>query len=348
MYNIGISIISRNAIIVSDILLVIYFGWKRQYPVVPRKWHTRLALSGLSVAVIHVTMFAKIEVIPLGNADAVTHVTATILSVMATMYVLREKVPLSKRLGIMLLLIGTCFIVVGLWDSVNHSNSLAHENHENGTQFIAMMHLETNKDHQAMKAKNTSVTQVTNANAAHRAIITNTTSGLLLGFALCFIQGLFDFLEVYFASTLKEHVEDEDPLIINFWNVTASLLFSLTCMLIFEYDELAIPTNNDDAMYFTIHIITAGVAQVLYVYLVKFLSLIAMSIIIYSEIPMKTLSQYLIVPELQPITGGIFDLAGCLIITVGLVIPFIPALKCTNEGQETAEESPEEKLLRPG
>ncbi len=290
------------------------------------KLHCELLIaSGLAVSVGQVVIFAKIEVIPLGNADAVTHMTITMLSTGVTVLVLKEKVTFAKWLCIALLLLGTCLIIVGLWDSVDHLN-VAYNRNETGNMID---------------------THALLVNGAQREIATKSISMLLFGFALCLIHGVCDFLEVYFAATLKEHVENSDPIIINFWNVTISLLVSLTMMLVFEHNKLALPAKQDDIIYFLIHILTAGGAQVFYVYLVRFLSVMVFSLVIYSEIPMKTISQYMIVPGLQPVKGGLYDLTGCLVITVGLVVPFLPKSKCTEDDHKEIEKGTECEPLHP-
>ena len=292
-------------------IICLYLGWKRLLPIVPKSFFLRLAAGSLANSVSQVIMMAKVEIVPLGSSDAVTQMTIITLSTLVAKLVFKETVKIEKWLCILLLLIGSCFIIAGLLQSVNHCQICLH----------------TKNVSQSTGAQNISLRPVTS-----HLCQTTTVLGLVFGLSICFFQGLCAFATLYCAVTLKDHVSD--TLVIQFWYSTTSLLLSSTLMFIFEHEKINIPKKMDNLMLLLLHSFSAGTGQVLYIYIVRLLSILVISIILYSEVPLRTLTQYLIVPDLQPIKGQGFDLAGCIIITLGLVLPSCKQIVCPGEREK--------------
>ncbi len=262
---------------------------------------------------------AKVQIIPLGSSDAVTQMTIITLTTVVAKLVFKDTVKLERWICILLLLTGSIFIIVGLLDSVNHTGVCKNLN-QNVTECTCAQNISKSTDEA-------------------RLCRTTTVLGLVFGLSICLFQGFCAFFMLFCAVTLKDHVKD--TLIIQFWYSVISLLFSTILMLLLEHKVLTIPSKLDGLMFLILHTLSAGTGQVLYIYIVRLLSILAISIILYSEVPQRTLAQYLIVPDLQPIKGERFDLAGCIIIAVGLLLPSCKQLICPPGGEENGADASE-------
>ncbi len=224
--------------------------------------------------------------------------------------------------------IGSGLIVLGL---VNTVKLIEPRDLYNSTAFL-QSNVSENGEHFIQKDTN-------------RNILTTTTNDLILGLAICVVHGISDVIYFYCSKTLKNKVED--ILVLDFWYLWGSITFTSLFMVFFEKDRLSFPTKLDDIIYLATHSLTSGIAHMLNYVLLTLISFIAIGILVNLEIPLAMLCQYVIVPHFQPIKGGVFDLSGAVVITVGLLLPSLAELWYFKH-QQTQPNEQEEKLDETG
>ena len=220
----------------------------------------------------------------------------------------------------MLCIIGSAFIVLGLTQSV-HLVQAWRSDEQNST---------------AVSAGNFSINITSSSHTYHgRHIFTTNIDSFLLGLGICVLNGLSDVIYFYCSKTLNDHVEH--VLVLDFWYLVGSIIFTSLLMLGLEHNRLTLPTQVDDIVFLTTHSLTTAVAHILNYVLLTLLPFIAIGILVNLEIPLAMLCQYVIVPQFQPIRGGVFDLCGTVLITAGLVLPSLGELwhwKCKQTEQD--------------
>ncbi len=207
---------------------------------------------------------------------------------------------MKKGFGVVLCISGSALVVLGLANNVEFSQS-SHSHvslSKNGTQILNR----TNISHEYPTQPKHEV----------RKILTTTTSSFLVGLGLCALHAFMEAGYMFCSKTLYDQVEDIQ--VLNFWCISGSTALSIVLMIGFEYKKLTLPSQLDDIMFLSTHVLTTGIGQVLNFALLELLSFIAIGIVINLEIPMGMLCQYILAPGLQPIKGGIFDLIGTIII----------------------------------
>ena len=72
----------------------------------------------------------------------------------------------------------------------------------------------------------------------------------------------------------------------------------------------------------------------------NFGSAVVCSIAFNAEIPLRVIFQYVLVSNLQPIDGSVYDIIGASIVTVGILLPLVVDLIKLKKGAEKDEEAP--------
>ncbi len=263
----------------------------------------------LFTAISNACVFAKVEIIPLASAVGLTFMVSNILFTLVGKLILKEDLDCRKAVGMSLCIIGSGLIVLGLVNSVQLIEPLDTDLQNNTALSQSNLSAQdSNLMHSSME----------------RNILTTTTSSLILGLGICVLHGISDVIYFYCSKTLKDQVDD--ILVLDFWYLWGSITFTVLSMVLFEKDRIALPTRLDDTMYLAAHSLTSGVAHMLNYVLLTLISFIAIGILVNLEIPLAMLCQYVIVPHFQPIRGGVFDLSGAIVITIGLLLPSLGEL----------------------
>ncbi len=263
------------------------------------------------MAIGHFTIFAKFEVIPLASAVAIQYMTYTVLTMIAGRLFLKEDITMTKCISLTLCLLGSGFVVFGLVTNVLESTQNQHEV-PNYDQTYNMA--DTNE---AFRVNCTHAENNTSEDQRH--ISTTTIGGLLYGCALCISTAFCEAIAFYCGVSMKDKVND--VLIVDFWYLIISMIFSFIMMLTVEYDKLKLPDQSNDIFYLVSYCLTAGYAHLAWFALTKFISFLAITLFLNGEIPTAILFQYVLFKELQPIKSGFYGLVGSIVITVGLLIP---------------------------
>ncbi len=340
-----ISLICSNAFhfLVAGLLLCIFLLHRQIVPRVPRECWTSLCMGSLSMSVGQVIMFAKYEVIPLSSADGIQYAIYTVMATVVARLLLKENITIAKGVSLFMCMVGSALTGIGLISIVY--------NVQQGPKINTFhdMNITSNFTSQNFTNRNDDTENMSNSTdlgdiqvipvTPHRNINTQDINTLLYGFLLCALNGMCDCVAFYCSTTMNDYVDH--VLVVNFWYIIMSSLFSFIMMLVLEYERLTLPFQWDDIAFVTAHAITTGVGHLFWFTWIEFLSFIAIALIMNAEIPLKILCQYFLFPQLQPIKGGIFDFTGAIIITLGLTFPPISDM-LQNRQDANKDKSPEQ------
>ena len=284
----------------------------------------------MAMAISHVTEYAKFEIIPLASAQAMQWMTYTLLTAIAGRLFLNEDVKMIKCMSLTLCLLGSGFIVFGLVTTVESIQN-QHEVPNYDCKDHAFNITGTNE---TFRINCTQIENRTSEDQHH--IRTTTISGLLYGCALCIFTAFCDAIAFYCAVIVKDKVTD--VLIVDFWYLVISMIFSFIMMLTVEYDKLKLPDQSNDILYLVGYCLTAAYAHLAWFALIKFVSFLAVTLFLNGQIPAAILFQYVLFKKLQPIKSGPYGLVGSIVITVGLLIPPVGKI-CEYKKYEKFEQS---------
>ena len=301
-------------------------------------------MGSFAVSVGQVLMFAKYEVIPLSSADGIQLAMYTVLAAVIARLLLKENITIAKGVSLFMCIAGSTLTGIGLISIVSNAQLEPKVNILFDSNFTISSPLRNSSDiNDAIENMNNSATlNDVIPVRPHRNINTQDIETLLFGFLLCALNGMCDCVAFYCSAVMKDHVDH--VLVVNFWYIVMSSLFSLIMMLALEYEKLTLPSQWDDIAFVTVHAITTGAGHLVWFAWIEFLSFIAIALFMNVEIPLKILCQYFLFPQLQPIQGGMFDFAGAIIITLGLIFPPISDF-LQNRQQENKDKSPEQTPL---
>ncbi len=327
----------------AGVFLCLFLLQRQMPPRVPRKCWKMLCLGSLSMSVGQVIMFAKYEVIPLSSADGIQYAVYTVMATVVARLLLTENMTIAKGVSLFMCMIGSTLTGIGLISTVHnvHLGPKVNIFHDSNVT-INFMHNFThiNDDTENMNNSTDLADMHIIPATPHRNINTQDINTLLYGFLLCALNGMCDCVAFYCSTIMKDQVDH--VLVVNFWYIVMSSLFSLIMMLVLEYERLTLPSQWDDITFVTLHALTTGVGHLLWFAWIEFLSFIAIALIMNAEIPLKILCQYFLFPQLQPIKGGIFDFTGAIIITLGLVFP--PISDLLQKRQDTNKDKSSEQI----
>ncbi len=159
----------------------------------------------------------------------------------------------------------------------------------------------------------------TSAPSSGRNIHTSTVTQLLFGFIVAIFSGLGEAVSV----VVQKYYEDEFPSVhvLTFWSTAVGFILSLCCLLVFQYQNIAIPHDLDTCLLVLGHSSVVGIGLTLYIISMKVASTYVLSIFHNAHIPTALLFETVWFGNLQPIPGGIYDLVGPIILSIGLLIP---------------------------
>ncbi len=109
--------------------------------------------------------------------------------------------------------------------------------------------------------------------------------------------------------------------VLSFWVSIAGLPISLALVPCFE--KITFVTDIKSIILVIGHAGAAGLCVMLFYTAVELTPAILVSLAITSEQPMRTLAQYVIIPDYQASRGGPFDIIGSMVVTIALSLPGI-------------------------
>ncbi len=109
--------------------------------------------------------------------------------------------------------------------------------------------------------------------------------------------------------------------VLSFWVSIAGLPISLALVPWFE--KITFVTDIKSIILVIGHAGAAGLCVMLFYTAVELTPAILVSLAITAEQPMRTLAQYVIIPEYQASRGGPFDIIGSVVVTIALCLPGI-------------------------
>ncbi len=284
--------------------------------------------------------FAKMEIIPLASSEGTVHLIVLILSTVIGRLIFNESMNSFSCSAIVFCCTGCGLTIYGLYnnmqDMMNQNNSESTLSHNITINIMNSSNLTVHMD------------GVPRYKVTHHNIYTDTNQMFIIGILVCMLEAVSEFLAFSLIKTIKDKIENE--LFIPFWLLLTSAVFSIGLMFIFEHHKLALPCRTEDIIYLLVHALSTGIAYILLNVTVLLVPLVTFGLVTTAVIPMEIVCQYVIVTHLQPITTGLTDLIGAILITVGLILPplgELSQLKCRNIKQLDGNEDSELNELTP-
>ncbi len=94
-------------------------------------------------------------------------------------------------------------------------------------------------------------------------------------------------------------------------------------MLDLELNHLTLPADRESWVYVIVHCAGQVIAVFTHFAAMHFGSPTSVAIALSSEILMRMICQYVLFPDLQPLKGGMGDIIGSILITIGIIVSHV-------------------------
>ncbi len=305
-------------------------------------------IKGVAIFCICDTMasllsFAAVEFVPLSVLASIMCGAMMVCGVILSRLVLKELIEWLQILAAIICLIGLVASATGSYTSLKkgHINkefntsasTVVIGNLSDITEFSSSSYFfttvgDTTSISYLSKALDTSKTQ--------RNINTTDLHELVIGLLLSCFAG---FGAATAMVALKSVQDDLDNIhVLTFWFTLTGTIASAIGSGLIEHSELSFPSDLNNGLYLLAHLGTSTCALVFYIIARKKLSAHITSIVYSSQIPVNVFLQYTLFKHLQPMDGGLLEIVGAGIVTVGLVIPPVMSLiKLKNSEYQTID-----------
>ncbi len=312
--------------ILSGLLLIV----KKERPLVKGKERIIFTtIVGISGAVGSVLIFVSVLWIPVGTSGSIFH-AATIIFTLLGVWILRmEQISWRKMIvftitlvGISLSLLSVIYTGDSIFDgtiketdwNVSHIwiNGTDYNNESRPTNTIGDQRWMNDNNH-APHIESQSTTDLNNTNGLW--------IGQVFGVILAVGSGL---AQTSFILGEKKAVSCDPPVsgpVLSFWISVAGLPISIVLMPIFE--KLTFVSNIVPILLVIGHAVSAGLSIIFICLALERAPGMVVSLALTSDLPIRVLAQYLVIPNYQPPGGGMFDIIGAAVVTLALCLPGI-------------------------
>ena len=268
----------------------------------------------------------------MASAAALYMASLTILGVCLGRTILKEQITTLATLALVICLCGITFILLGLTKTVTMEASELHDqlnavNTSTAVHNQSFLFQTTGSNHRENHNSD-------NPSEKQRNIHTGTINELIMGVAGCLICGVAEAISIVSLKYIQDDIREVH--IITFWMGVSGLVITAVAIVAFELDALNYPCDIPKALYLVGQAFAVACGQCFYVLAMEKTSAYLLSIILNGQIPTNMLFQYIIVKNFQPISGGLYDIIGAFIVTIGLVLPPIIDL-CKQKGDQEIE-----------
>ncbi len=119
----------------------------------------------------------------------------------------------------------------------------------------------------------------------------------------------------------KKAVVLEPPVpgpVLAFWISVAGLPISIALVPVLE--EIIFVSDIGAILLVIGHAATAGFSIILLCLALEIVPAVVVSLIMTSDLPIRVLAQYLVIPDFQPPGGGLYDILGSVVVTLALCL----------------------------
>ena len=242
--------------------------------------------------------------------------------------VLKEKLNIGAVLSLLICFIGFSVLIAGPYLTI-----MSKDNKD-------ILSLESNETLSNVTEKRNTIFQG-NLPQNNRNIQTTNLSQLILGIVFAVVAGFGEAVSVVSLNIIQDNLPSIH--VLTFWFLLSGIICSAAGMFVFERDTMTFPTEILSSCYLAGHVLTSSGALLCYIIAMETLSASLMSILASAQIPINVLIQYAFFKQLQPINGGILEIIGASIATMGLIIqPFVAII---GENSITTNQSDNEKHI---
>ncbi len=279
----------------SLILLLVYLFAKGVSLKIKYGCWLKLSLFCTLASIASLTLYVAVEHIPVGSASALRHSSWMITVPIASPFILKEKIGISKWVAIILCAFGSTVSFIGYFkiDTPNidgkwnfPASLQQHEEIQNITSGVEDKQVDTGR--------------------------------LIFGLSMAILDGVFSMGLVIVTKKMQGDVEN--ILVLPVWYNISGIVGSLIAMTVLERHHLAFPTDAKNIAYIFLHSSSNVVTTFSKFLAFSYGSSVVSSITLNAELPMSTLCQYILFPNLQPLGGSMYDLVGTIMITVGITL----------------------------
>ncbi len=327
---------------------------KRQHPIVTGKesiFYTTIV--GVSGAVQNVLIFIGVLLIPVGTAGSLFHAGSIIFTLLLARMLKMEDISFRKFIIFILTLAGiflTLFSVL-LADNDNVSGGFDEQQrtknvsditiNRTGYQFESQESTITNNDLYLTKQNKSNDLYLTKQNKSNDLYLTKQNNSFrkesqrklsdnedymnnfgidkALGVALSLGSGL---AQTGLILGEKKALSSDNPVsgpVLSFWVSAAGLPISIALVPVFE--KLTFVWDVGSILLVIGYAAAAGVSIILFCLALERVPGVVVSLTFISDLPIRVIAQYLVIPDLQKPGGRLFDLIGSLAVTIALCMP---------------------------
>ncbi len=262
----------------------------------------------------------------MGCTAALYMSSLTSVGVLLGYIVLKENISKLSLISMSICFIGLSLILLGLSDTILENNGVSSENitmqqsvmNTSGTN-ISFLGLHPD----FYGSINANQSEQSNSEAfgeeVHRHIYTGTIAELIVGVLGCIVCGVMEAVSIISLKYIQDDIPDVH--ILTFWMAVAGVIFSTAGMIVFEMNKIDFPHNLTETLFLVGHGTAVATGMFTWVAAMEKTSAHVISILCNAQIPLNMVFQYIIVQHFQPISGGIYDIIGACVVTVGLAMP---------------------------
>ncbi len=258
-------------------------------------------------------MYVCVEYLPLGSAAALDKSVFMLLIPITSTIILKENISKTQLVTIFCAIVGSTLIFFGLvrtvkFDKELQTGNIILNNHTN---------LTINRSFDYFNITNQQDKTQRSSEAHH---VTSSTQDFIFGLMIACLSGISGNLFTTMTKVLQNHLES--PVILAVWYKISGMILCAILMLIFELDNICLPSEAKNWLFLAIHVSSNIATSVTYYVAFYYATAVVCNIALSLEIPFMITSQYVIFSYLQPINGSLYDLVGAGIITLAVTLPF--------------------------
>ncbi len=301
--------------ILSGLLLVV----KQQHPVVTGKRQIFFAsVVGVSGGIQNVLIFVAVLLIPVGSAGSLFHAGSIIFTLLGAWVLRMEHITFRKLVAFSLTFLG---ISLTLFSIIRPQHSYVNDDSNELQSYSSNIWIDQTHDKNA--SWESTVMNVHNESQGQFSSITDYThhffASQVFGGILALGSGL---AQTGLILGEKKVLTCDPPVtgpVLSFWVSAAGLPISIALVPIFE--KLTFVTDIWSILLVIGHAAAAGISIILFCLALERAPGVVVSLTFTSDLPIRVLAQYLVIPDYQPPGGGLYDIIGSVVVTIALCLP---------------------------
>ena len=280
---------------------------KRQQPVVRGKGQTIFTtVFAISAAIQNLLTFVAVLLIPVGTTGSLFHASTLIFTTLGVVLFRVESLSCRKLTVLSISLIG---ISLTLFSTIlNDKEKMVEKPLDDDVQ-------ENQLSSNWSNFKNQTVTDETVTQKGHQQFWLTGLFGIILAIG----SGLAQTIETLTAKKVFEMEPPATGPVLSFWANIAGIPISIILVPILE--KLTFVSDMKSIFLIIAHALVAGISIITYCLAIERAPPLIVSLAYTCDLPLRTLMQYLVIPDFQPPGGGIFDIFGSAVVTIALCVP---------------------------